>query len=74
MNCSRDVRLLLRRLLLDELLNGLLGLNGLGTGIHPAFLDGLEDVYKRQATRFEHNISNGMPLACVKQPFIELRE
>lgn len=43
MNCSRDVRLLLRRLLLDELLNGLLGLNGLGAGIHPAFLDGLEE-------------------------------
>ena len=43
MNCSRGMRLLLRRLLLDKLLNVLLGLNGLGAGIHPAFLDGLEE-------------------------------
>lgn len=39
MDCSRGMRLLLRRLLLDELLNGLLSLNGLGAGAHPALLD-----------------------------------
>lgn len=39
MDCSRGMRLLLRRLLLDELLNGLLSLNGLGDGAHPALLD-----------------------------------
>lgn len=39
MDCSRGMRLLLRRLLLDELLNGLLSLNGLGVGAHPALLD-----------------------------------
>lgn len=39
MDCSRGMRLLLRRLLLDELLNGFLGLNGLGAGAHPALLD-----------------------------------
>lgn len=39
MDCSRGARLLLRRLLLDELLNGLLSLNGRGAGAHPALLD-----------------------------------
>lgn len=39
MDCSRGMRLFLRRLLLDELLNGLLSLNGLGAGAHPALLD-----------------------------------
>lgn len=39
MDCSRGMRLLLRRLLLDELLNGLLSLNGRGAGAHPALLD-----------------------------------
>lgn len=39
MDCSRGMRLLLRRLLLDGLLNGLLSLNGRGAGAHPALLD-----------------------------------